>query len=78
MTPASGVDRHRQAHLAAEGSRPEGWKGAVDRAKGSNNLAANIFLHFKKVLEDFDLVKTVGTSKIVMEPALVAAVQGIW
>src|SRR5882757_7110199 len=34
-----------------------------DRAKGSNNLAANIFLHFKKVLEDFDLVKTVGTSK---------------
>jgi hypothetical protein len=30
------------------------------RAKGSNNLAANIFLHFKKVLEDFDLVKTVG------------------
>ncbi len=31
-----------------------------DRAKGSNNLAANIFLHFKKVLEDFDLVKTVS------------------
>jgi aldehyde dehydrogenase (NAD+) len=26
-----------------------------DRAKGSNNLAANIFLHFKKVLEDFYL-----------------------
>src|SRR5947207_4276514 len=39
-----------------------------DRAKGSNNLAANIFLHFKKVLEDFDLEKTVGTSKVVMEP----------
>src|SRR5260221_249500 len=35
-----------------------------DRAKGSNNLAANIFLHFKKVLEDFDLEKTVGTSKV--------------
>src|SRR5579872_6490825 len=31
-----------------------------DRAKGSNNLAANIFLHFRKVLEDFDLVRTVG------------------
>jgi aldehyde dehydrogenase (NAD+) len=43
-----------------------------DRAKGSNNLAANIFLHSKKVLEDFDLVKTVGTSKVVMEPAGVA------
>src|SRR6202021_1816197 len=39
-----------------------------DRATGSNNLAANIFLHFKKVLADFDLVETVGTSKIVMEP----------
>ena len=32
-----------------------------ERAKGSNNLAANNFLHFKKVLEEFDLVKTVGT-----------------
>src|SRR6201987_1353378 len=40
-----------------------------DRAKGSNDLAANIFLHFKKVLEDFDLEKTVGTSKVVMEPS---------
>src|SRR5258708_18966828 len=40
-----------------------------DRAKGSNNLAANIFLHFKEVLKDFDLVKTVGKSKVVMEPA---------
>jgi aldehyde dehydrogenase (NAD+) len=39
-----------------------------DRAKGSNNLAANIFLHFKKVLEDFELVKPVGTSEVVMEP----------
>jgi hypothetical protein len=28
-----------------------------DRAKGSNNLAANIFLHFKEVLKDFDLEK---------------------
>ena len=27
-----------------------------DRAKGSNNLAANIFLHFKEVLSSFDLV----------------------
>jgi len=49
-----------------------------DRAKGSNNLAANIFLHFKKVLEDFDLVKTVGTSKIVMEPAGVVGIFTPW
>src|SRR6202171_201588 len=40
-----------------------------DRAKGSNNLAANIFLHFKEVLKDFDLARTVGTSKVVMETA---------
>src|ERR1700761_490894 len=45
-----------------------------DRAKGSNNLAANIFLHFKQVLEDFELEKTVGTSKIVMEPAGVVGI----
>ena len=36
-----------------------------DRAKGSNNLAANIFLHFKEVLKDFELARTVGTSKVV-------------
>src|ERR1700689_1572711 len=49
-----------------------------DRAKGSNNLAANIFLHFKKVLEDFDLIKTVGTSKIIMEPAGVVGIFTPW
>src|ERR1700686_3847090 len=45
-----------------------------DRAKGSNNLAANIFLHFKEVLKDFDLARTVGTSKVVMEPAGVVGI----
>src|SRR2546421_703063 len=49
-----------------------------DRAKGSNNLAANIFLHFKKVLEDFDLLETVGTSKVVMEPAGVVGIFTPW
>jgi aldehyde dehydrogenase (NAD+) len=49
-----------------------------DRATGSNNLAANIFLHFKKVLEDFDLVKTVGTSTVVMEPAGVVGIFTPW
>src|SRR6202050_2690776 len=49
-----------------------------DRARGSNNLAANIFLHFKKVLEDFDLVKTVGTSQVVMEPAGVVGIFTPW
>ena len=49
-----------------------------DRAKGSNNLAANIFLHFKKVLEDFDLVRSVGTSKVVMEPTGVVGIFTQW
>jgi aldehyde dehydrogenase (NAD+) len=49
-----------------------------ERAKGSNNLAANIFLHFKKVLADFDLVKTVGTSKVVMEPVGVVGIFTPW
>ena len=49
-----------------------------DRAKGSNNLAANIFLHFKKVLEDFELIKAVGSSKIVMEPAGVVGIFTPW
>jgi aldehyde dehydrogenase (NAD+) len=49
-----------------------------DRAKGSNNLAANIFLHFKEVLKDFDLAKTVGKSKVVMEPAGVVGILTPW
>src|ERR1700758_4141359 len=49
-----------------------------DRAKGSNNLAANIFLHFKEVLKDFDLVRTVGTSTVVMEPAGVVGIFTPW
>src|SRR5258705_322033 len=49
-----------------------------DRAKGSNNLAANIFLHFKEVLKDFDLARTVGTSKVVMEPAGVGGIFTPW
>jgi aldehyde dehydrogenase (NAD+) len=49
-----------------------------DRAKGSNNLAANIFLHFKEVLKDFVLEKTVGKSKVVMEPAGVVGIFTPW
>jgi aldehyde dehydrogenase (NAD+) len=49
-----------------------------DRAKGSNALAANIFLHFKEVLADFDLVKTVGRSKVVLEPMGVVGIFTPW
>ena len=49
-----------------------------ERAKGSNSLAANIFLHFKEVLKDFDLVKTVGRSLVVLEPAGVVGIFTPW
>src|SRR6267154_1042369 len=49
-----------------------------DRAKGSNNLAANIFLHFKEILNSFDLVRTVGKSKVVLEPVGVVGVFTPW
>ncbi len=49
-----------------------------DRAKGSNNLAANIFLHFKEVLNSFDLVKTVGKSRVVLEPVGVVGIFTPW
>jgi aldehyde dehydrogenase (NAD+) len=49
-----------------------------DRAEGSNNLAANIFLHFKEVLNSFDLVKTIGKSKVVLEPVGVVGIFTPW
>jgi hypothetical protein len=49
-----------------------------DRAKGSNNLAANIFLHFKEVLNDFDFATTAGTSKVVFEPLGVVGIFTPW
>jgi len=49
-----------------------------ERAKGSNNLAANIFLHFKEVLNDFDLSTTVGKSEVVFEPLGVVGIFTPW
>jgi aldehyde dehydrogenase (NAD+) len=49
-----------------------------DRAKGSNGLAANIFLHFKEVLADFDFAKTVGRSEVVLEPMGVVGIFTPW
>jgi aldehyde dehydrogenase (NAD+) len=48
------------------------------RAIGSNDLAANIFLHFKKVLEDFEFVATVGRSKVWLEPIGVVGIFTPW
>jgi aldehyde dehydrogenase (NAD+) len=48
------------------------------RAKGSNNLAASIFLHFKVVLRDFEFVSTVGSSKVWLEPLGVVGIFTPW
>ncbi len=49
-----------------------------DRAKGSNGLAADIFLHFKKVLKDVDLTPTVGSSEVLLEPVGVVGIFTPW
>jgi aldehyde dehydrogenase (NAD+) len=49
-----------------------------DRAKGSNALAADIFLHFKEVLKDIDLTATVGRSQVLLEPVGVVGLFTPW
>lgn len=48
------------------------------RARSSNNLAANIFLQFKEVLGDFDFVTIVGKSKVWFEPLGVVGIFTPW
>src|SRR5271154_2606975 len=48
------------------------------RAKGSNELAANIFLHFKQVLGEFAFPTTAGRSTVVYEPLGVVGVFTPW
>ena len=49
-----------------------------DRAKGSNALAANIFLHFKETLRKTDLTEVVGTSQVLLEPVGVVGIFTPW
>ena len=49
-----------------------------DRAKGSNALAANIFLHFKETLRKTDLTEVVGTSQVLLEPIGVVGIFTPW
>ena len=48
------------------------------RAKGSNELAANIFLHFKQVLGEFAFATIAGRSTVVYEPLGVVGVFTPW
>ena len=49
-----------------------------DRAKGSNALAANIFLHFKETLRKTELSEVVGTSLVLLEPVGVVGIFTPW
>src|SRR6266478_2037049 len=49
-----------------------------DRAKGSNNLAAKIFLTFQEVPNSFDFVKTFGKSSVVLEAVGVVGIFTPW
>jgi aldehyde dehydrogenase (NAD+) len=48
------------------------------RAIGSNQLAANIFLHFRDVLKDFPFESRVGTSQVWLEPLGVVGIFTPW
>jgi aldehyde dehydrogenase (NAD+) len=48
------------------------------RAIGSNKLAADIFLHFKEVLKDFEFVSKVGASQVWLEPLGVVGIFTPW
>src|SRR6201988_3623433 len=49
-----------------------------DRAKGSNALAANIFLHFKETLKTTELTEVVGTSQVLLESVGVVGIFTPW
>ncbi|WP_370900102.1 aldehyde dehydrogenase family protein [Chryseobacterium gossypii] len=54
------------------------YGATVERALWSNRYAAEIFLNFKKVLEDFEFDRTVGTSLLTLVPVGVAAILTSW
>ncbi|HKC35583.1 MAG TPA: aldehyde dehydrogenase family protein [Chitinophagaceae bacterium] len=56
----------------------EEYGAPQDRAKGSNELSANILLHFKETLKNYELIKTMGVSKISFEPVGVVGIFTPW
>lgn len=56
----------------------EEYGANVVRAHWSNHYAAQIFLEFKRLLETFEFERTVGESKVVLEPLGVTAILTAW
>lgn len=50
----------------------------AQRALASNQLAADSFLHYKKVLETFSFTRKAGTSEVIMEPLGVVGIITPW
>ena len=50
----------------------------TQRAIWSNRIAAESFIHFKKVLESYDFERHVGDSTVIMEPLGVTAILTAW
>ncbi|HEY9257164.1 aldehyde dehydrogenase family protein [Chitinophaga sp.] len=56
----------------------EEYGAPQERALASNQLAANSFLHYKKVLQDFEFVRKAGDSEVIMMPLGVVAIITPW
>ncbi|MET4084198.1 aldehyde dehydrogenase (NAD+) [Pedobacter sp. UYP30] len=56
----------------------EEYGAPVQRAIWSNRIAADSFLHFKTVLENFEFEKIVGKSNVILEPVGVTAILTSW
>src|SRR5258705_13193480 len=50
----------------------------TQRAIWSNRIAAESFIHFKKVLESYDFERHVGDSTVIMEPLGITAILTAW
>ena len=56
----------------------EEYGAPTQRAIWSNRIAAESFIHFKKVLESYNFERHVGDSTVIMEPLGVAAILTAW
>ncbi len=56
----------------------EEYGAPVQRARASSEMAADSFLHYKTVLQDFDFIRTAGHSKVSMEPLGVVGIITPW
>jgi aldehyde dehydrogenase (NAD+) len=56
----------------------EEYGAPVQRAVWSNRYAADAFLHFKELLQNFDFERTVGNSQVVLTPVGVTAILTAW